>query len=182
MAIFYQLTSALLIISMAFIAINEGMMGNRSGSTGTASTGCTTHYGRLEHVDNMENLKKREFIPNVKNATNTLEVSGGETFKIKKVALVADNKVLCQTETNNSGGCGNVDTALTGSLKFYIGENIVVEVPFINAYFFTGNKCVILLKDYNIDTHVTMLAINGVNFKITPTDTKTVPKACTITM
>nr|CAD2159708.1 unnamed protein product [Meloidogyne enterolobii] len=170
------LTSALLIISM--IAMTEGA-GDRSAST---STGCTTYFGMLDHADTKENNKRKTFKPNVENISNTLKVTGGATFSNTSVALVVGNEVLCMAKTGSSDDCGMRNEALTGTMKFVISDNIIVEVPFKDVFFFTDNKCVIQLVSYNVGTHETLLKINDVDFKITATDKKISPKACTMKM
>nr|AAQ10015.1 putative esophageal gland cell secretory protein 1 [Meloidogyne incognita] len=170
------LTSALLIISL--IAMTEGA-GDRSAST---STGCTTYFGMLDHADTKENNKRKTFKPNDKTISNTLQVIGGTKFSNTSVALVVGDEVLCMAKTGGSGDCGMRYDALTGSMKFIISDNIIVEVPFEGVFFFTDNKCVIQLVGYDIKTNITLLKINDVDFKIVPTDKKISPKACTMKM
>ncbi|KAL7079354.1 hypothetical protein ACQ4LE_001164 [Meloidogyne hapla] len=163
MAIFTKITYAFLIISMAFIAINEGM-NNRSGSSTSTNTDCM-RYGTLIHVGDKKNLQAPK--PNNPGVENLLKMTGSEVFKNSQVTLKVDNQSPCTVTNNSEIKCKITGDKLNGNLIFTTAKGTKITVPFANAPLFSENKCIIELGQYNIGTHETKLKINEDMFMIT---------------
>ncbi|KAL7079542.1 hypothetical protein ACQ4LE_001224 [Meloidogyne hapla] len=154
MAIFTQLTSILLTISMAFITINEGMEKGSSGS-------CTVINGKFEHVGDAKNVQTK---PNDTTKTNYLIVSGGEQVE---VTLKFDGQNACIAKNNNTRvDCNLKGNFLKGTLSFKITQDKTVQVPFDTAPMFSGNECVINIGEYNKEKRELALKINNTPLKI----------------
>ncbi|KAL7079568.1 hypothetical protein ACQ4LE_001720 [Meloidogyne hapla] len=165
MAIFYQLTSILLIISMAFIAINEGM--EKGGSSGS----CTVINGKFVHLGDAKNNQTK---PNDTTKTNYLTVSGGKPVEVK---LQFDGQRPCIAKNNNTRvDCNLKGNFLKGTLSFKITQDKTVQVPFDTAPMFSGNECVINIGTYDKEKRELAIKINNVPLKIvTAKDSKVVP-------
>ncbi|KAL7079682.1 hypothetical protein ACQ4LE_001855 [Meloidogyne hapla] len=159
MAIFFQLTSALLIISMAFIAINEGMnTESRSGSS--SSTGCTKYYGKIEHMPGT--AKNIVWKPSTDGEKNLVLAKGMKG--LESVALQVGTQ-KCTATPSTPGKCQINGNSLNGQMIFSFSNKQIV-VDFKQAPIFSGDKCVIEIVDYDIETHETKIKINGSGFKI----------------
>ncbi|KAL7079622.1 hypothetical protein ACQ4LE_001727 [Meloidogyne hapla] len=157
---------------MAFIAINEGMNTNRSGSS--TSTDCM-RYGTLIHVGDKKNLKAPK--PNNPDVENLLKMTGDDLFKNSQVTLKVGNQSPCTVTNNSETKCKITGDKLNGNLIFTTAKGTKISVPFANAPLFSENKCIIELGQYNIGTHETKLKINGEMFMITVKNNK-VPIHC----
>ncbi|KAL7079687.1 hypothetical protein ACQ4LE_001852 [Meloidogyne hapla] len=170
MAIFTQLTSILLIISMAFIAINEGMnTGNRIGSSG--ASGCTTYKGKIEH---MPETAKNIVWKSSTNGPKKLVLAKGMTG-LEKVTLIIGDK-QCFASFSNPGLCQVDGESHDGQLIFELTK-AKVFVDFQSAQIFSGNMCKIEIEGYNKDAFEAKIKINGADFIIKPVSAPT-PMAC----
>ncbi|KAL7079686.1 hypothetical protein ACQ4LE_001851 [Meloidogyne hapla] len=190
MAIFYQLTSALLIISMAFIAINEGMnTGNRSGTkdaSGSNPGSCkVVHKGKL--VDPAQLKYELRPIPSVKDKPNTIEVTSkdpnNKNFEKTKVTLVI-GIVKCEASIKDKEPVEckiphkDIKEKQDGKLIFSYSEGKEVEVPFKKIQMFNANNCEIQLDTYDIKSHTLEFFVNGYKLKVVPEEEKKAEKEC----
>nr|QDF60264.1 MSP18 [Meloidogyne javanica] len=162
-------TSTLLIISL--LGITEGVnTGIPSGSSPPSSV-CETYKGKIEHMpETARKIEWKENTPGGKHLILKKSIQG-----LDKVTLKIEGKE-CSASLNNPGTCLVDGQSHAGQLVF-VTSKAKIEVDFGEAQIFSGNKCEIEIEKYDRATYVTIIKINGGDFKITP-DSPPMPMPC----
>jgi len=178
MAIFI---SALLIISMAFIPLTEGMeKGQQSGSkNASVPSASPCKMGKLENPT--PNLLKLEHqtLPSKEDKVNILKVtSKTDNLKNTKIILeVGGSKCEASVKDNKGKECEIPHKEInkgpqSGTMIFSYAEGKEVKVPFKDVHLFNANVCEIVLEKYDINKHILDFILNGFALKVVPKDKK----------
>ncbi|CAK5108605.1 unnamed protein product [Meloidogyne enterolobii] len=170
-----SLTSTLLIISLALIAIIEG-----SGS-GDASSSSSSPC-KMGKLVNPTLLKHEHTTTNDEKKVNVLKVASKKSdpiFKNTKIILEVGG-IRCEASIKNTKGeeCKIPSKEIkkgpqSGTLIFSYAEGKEVKVPFKDVHMFDDNTCNIVLEGYNTKTHELDFTLNGLfPLKVVPEDKK----------
>ncbi|CAK5115176.1 unnamed protein product [Meloidogyne enterolobii] len=169
-----SLTSTLLIISLALIAIIEG-----SGS-GDASSSSSSPC-KMGKLVNPSLLKHEHTTTNDEKKVNVLKVASKKAndpiFKNTKIILEIGG-IKCEASVKNNKGeeCKIPVKEIkkgpqSGTLIFSYAEGKEVKVPFKDVHMFDDNMCNIVLEGYNMKTHELDFTLNGLYpLKVVPED------------
>nr|CAD2159702.1 unnamed protein product [Meloidogyne enterolobii] len=179
MAIF--LTSTLLIISMTFIPLTEGMeKGNQSGSknaSGPSAGPCK--IGKLENpYPNLLKLQ-HQTLPSKEDKANMLKVTS-KTKDLQNTKIILEvGGIRCEASIKNTKGeeCKIPSKEIkkgpqSGTLIFSYAEGKEVVVPFKDVHLFNANVCEIVLEKYDINKNILDFILNGFALKVVPDEKK----------